>query len=212
MTFEDLASIHSAAHSFLCNAYSLNNTVSEVGVALRYNSHISGWDPDVKGSGTPVIWGHLYLKSPNKTKPGMTVNADNELEQNMVHPLWTKQNTLRVCLQYWDANVTNTKGEYHFEQLRWVLNWTYPNQHANFTPQYSVVRSKKNLTNVRDWCAQGAFADNILQKNGRTRGYNQKVDDAKKAGYKSIKGGRRLLPVTENEKQNSNRPLEAEEG
>ena len=195
MTFEDLASIHSAAHSFLCNAYSLNNTVSEVGVALRYNSHISGWDPDVKGSGTPVIWGHLYLKSPNKTKPGRT----GENEDDYKHPLWTKQNTLRVCLQYWDANVTNTKGEYHFEQLRWVLNWTFPNLHANFTPQYSVVRSKKNLTNVRDWCAQGAFADNLLQKNGRTRGVNKANNN-------------RLLAVTENKKQNSNRLLEAEEG
>ena len=42
-------------------AYSLNQTISEKGVALLYNSHLDEYDPDNETSGTPVVWGYLYL-------------------------------------------------------------------------------------------------------------------------------------------------------
>lgn len=51
----------------VCNsvqAWSLNQTLTEKGVALQYSSHIDGYDPDIKDSGVPVIYGLLQLKNP----------------------------------------------------------------------------------------------------------------------------------------------------
>ena len=83
------------------NAYSLNQTISEKGVALQYNSHLDGYDQDVEGSGTPVIWGFIYMKNPNETYNG----TNGTKESDYIHPKWTKSNTLRVCLQFWDDSI-----------------------------------------------------------------------------------------------------------
>lgn len=79
-------------------AFSLNKTISEKGLALKYNSNLEGFDEDVEGSGTPVIHGMIYMRNPNETKNG----TNGTKEEDYIHPKWTKSNTLRVCIQYWD--------------------------------------------------------------------------------------------------------------
>ena len=83
------------------NGYSLNQTISEKGVALQYNSHLDGFDLDVEGSGVPVIYGLIHMRNPNETYNG----TNGTRESDYIHPKWTKSNTLRVCLQYWDDAV-----------------------------------------------------------------------------------------------------------
>ena len=45
-------------------------------------------------------------------------------------PEWTDENVLRICMQIYN----DQDGPYYREQIRWVLNYTYPMKFANFTP------------------------------------------------------------------------------
>ena len=50
------------------------------------------------------------------------------------YPKWSFSNTLRICMQFWDMKRPNT-----VEQFRYVLNYTFPLQVANFTPQMHIL-------------------------------------------------------------------------
>ena len=75
-------------------ASSLNQTMSEKGVAFKYNSNLEGFDEDVEDSGVPVIHGYIYMRNPNETKNG----TNGTEKEDYIHPGWSKSNTLRVCL------------------------------------------------------------------------------------------------------------------
>lgn len=151
-------------------AFSLNQTISEKGVALKYNSNLRGYDEDVEGSGVPEIYGMIYMRNPNETKNG----TNGTKEEDYIHPKWTKSNTLRVCLQYWDdAQMKNESVKNAtITQVRWVLNYTFPMKYANWTPQVALLNESLTNETIKDWCSRGANWGGILEANGRTRYQN----------------------------------------
>ena len=53
-------------------AASRNQTNSAYGLALTYNTHLKGHDPDEgRDSGTPVIQGYIHVLGDNKTVDGV---------------------------------------------------------------------------------------------------------------------------------------------
>jgi hypothetical protein len=93
------------------------------------------------------------MRNPNETKPG----TNGSEEEDYIHPKWSKSNTLRVCLQYWDDEYIRNeslKDNITITQLRWVLNYTFPMKNANWTPQ--VAFHNESLTNetIKDWCSR----------------------------------------------------------
>ena len=162
-------------------AYSLNQTISEQGVALMYNSHLDEYDPDVEESGTPVIYGYLYLQNPNETYEG-TNGTDPE---DYIHPKWTKSNTLRVCMQYWDdAEASNSSANLTITQVRWVLNYTFPMKYANWTPQVSLLQNQTlNDSTIKDWCSRSVNWGGMLEENGKTRYQNDPTLKKREEAY-----------------------------
>ena len=79
--------------------YSRNQTVSEWGISLTYNTHLVDWEIDIEDSGKPVLNGYFYILGSNGiTNEGYDEEAGEEPIR--VHPEWTKENSLRVCLSW----------------------------------------------------------------------------------------------------------------
>lgn len=122
-------------------AASLNNTLTEQGIGLMYNSHLEGWSEADPKNGTPVIQGYLTVKSPGAG-----------------FPTWSSDNTLRICMQIWDMKKPNT-----VEQIRYVLNYTFPTLAANYTPQMHILQQTTNeAPPVTDWCAKKVSWSKII--------------------------------------------------
>ena len=81
-------------------------------------------------------------------------------------PHWTKDNVLRICLQFYDTEETYEERE----MIRWVLTYPAPQEFALFTPQMATHDSvsqallgnetanifgdqKNNLNNITAFCA-----------------------------------------------------------
>ena len=78
-------------------AYSRNQSISEWGIALKYNTHILDYNPDDPTAGTPVLNGYLFVLGTNDTtNPDYDASAGEE--EIRVHPEWTTTNSLRVCM------------------------------------------------------------------------------------------------------------------
>ena len=81
------------------SCYSRNQTISEWGFSFTYNTHLVDWEIDVPDSGSPVLNGYIYILGTN----AITNEGYNETlgeEPIRVHPEWTKENSLRVCLSW----------------------------------------------------------------------------------------------------------------
>lgn len=187
-TPDDLQSFKYHASNLFVQAYSLNTTISEKGCALQYNSHLDEYDPDNETSGVPVIMGLLYMQNPNDTIEKESDDTDDgtaqtEEEPDYVYPRWTKQNVLRVCLQYWDDSKKNDTN-FTIYQVRWILNYTFPMKFANWTPQVALHKDGYlEEDNIKDWCSRGAFWGGILEANGNNRTHNEYLDNLTKKGY-----------------------------
>jgi len=132
---------------------SRNQTISDYGIALTYNSHLINWDKDDPESGDPVIQGYFYLLNENVTLRNGTV----------LQPYWEPgNNTLRVCMQIYEARNSSRR-----EMIRWVLNYTYPMNFANYTPQLS--NSSSGIDDVKSWCARPHDWDQVLLPSGLTK-------------------------------------------
>jgi len=88
-------------------------------MAFTYNTHLLELDDENKTT-IPMIQGYFYLLGDN------TTDENNKT----VMPEWTEENVLRVCMQFY----SDEYGSNWREQIRWVLNYTYPMNFANFTP------------------------------------------------------------------------------
>ena len=75
-----------------------------------------------------MINGRVVVKVPQ----GNYTLGDN----NRTYPKWEYNNTLRICMQVWDAANPD-----YVEQVRWVLNYTFPTRDANFTMQHAYVNN-----------------------------------------------------------------------
>lgn len=111
------------------------------------------------------------MRNPNETKNG----TNGTKIEDYVHPPWTKSNTLRVCLQYWDeAQIQNEsqKDNITITQIRWVLNYTFPMKYANWTPQVAIHNESLTNKTIKDWCSRQVNWGGILQENGETGYFN----------------------------------------
>lgn len=73
----------------MVNGASLNQSVSELGIALVYNSDLADWNEE-DNSGTPTINGYLTVESP----PGRHIMDG----KNFTYPKWTEDMQLRICM------------------------------------------------------------------------------------------------------------------
>mmetsp|Transcript_11521 Transcript_11521/g.17368 ORF Transcript_11521/g.17368 Transcript_11521/m.17368 type:complete len:84 (+) Transcript_11521:15-266(+) len=72
----------------LAGAASFNETISEYGMALTYNSHLFEWEDGNDTSGNPAIQGYIYVLGDNATDDNNTY----------IMPRWRTDNRLRICL------------------------------------------------------------------------------------------------------------------
>jgi hypothetical protein len=100
-----------------------NQTFSEYGLIFRFNTLLLDYDLKTK-TGTPLLQGEFYIQGTNDTKPY------NETHIQRKMPRWTKDNTLRVCFQFYDSE----SGYESREMIRWVLSYEPPQDFALFTP------------------------------------------------------------------------------
>lgn len=72
----------------LAHGYSRNQSVSEYGISLTYNTHLLDWDIDVPDSGTAVLNGYFYVKGTNEI---LNPDYDEESGEEPIrkHPEWT---------------------------------------------------------------------------------------------------------------------------
>ena len=96
----------------IVSAVSLNNSFSEYGIILKFNTILLDYDIETK-TGTPEFHGELFVEGTNDTY------KDGEYLRRIM-PHWTKDNVLRICLQFYDTEQTYEERE----MIRWVL--TYP--------------------------------------------------------------------------------------
>ena len=93
---------YSVYSSLLINGisgYSRNQSISEYGIALTYNTHLNDWDIDTPDSGTAVFNGYFFVQGTNDiTNEGYDEEAGEE--EIRVHPKWTTENSLRVCMSF----------------------------------------------------------------------------------------------------------------
>ena len=99
------------------------------------------------------------------------------------------------------ANETELPGNFSVQQLRWILNFTFPMKFANWTPQFAVSAVELNDSTIKDWCSRGAFWGGMLEPDGRTRwkagtsidNDTKREEDEKKAKNGEAEGDRRRL-------------------
>lgn len=133
------------------SAYSRNQTISEWGISLTYNTHLVDWEIDVPDSGTPVFNGYFYILGTN----AITNEGYNETlgeEPIRVHPKWTKENSLRVCMSFFSTQSGITEREY----IRWSLEYKPPQYFPGFWPQMvSLVNgTEKYAENITSFCQE----------------------------------------------------------
>ena len=81
---------------------SRNQSFSEPGISIQYNSNLLGWDintaegPD---NGVPELQGYLLVLGSNATDD----------YNKTIEPEWTDDNILRICVQYWKASELATE-------------------------------------------------------------------------------------------------------
>lgn len=126
-------------------AASRNQTYSEPFIAFTFNSHLENHTWGLHGSGVPQMLGYFFLAG----------DIDND-----VMPDWTDK-ALRICLQYKDSNSSVTE----WENIRWVLNWTYPLKQVNFTAQMTLPGK---MDNHREFCDLPHRHASILKFNETT--------------------------------------------
>ena len=79
--------------------YSRNQSVSEFGMSFTYNTHLEDWDIDVPDSGVPMLMGYITVLGDDQIlNEGFNETLGEEEER--VHPKWTTENSLRVCLSF----------------------------------------------------------------------------------------------------------------
>ena len=141
----------------LISGYTRNQSISEWGISLTYNTHLENWDIDTPDSGTPVFNGYFFILGTNDL-----INPDyNETlgeEPIRKHPKWTKENSMRVCMTFWSS----TTGVENREHIRWVLEYKPPKYFASFTPQMpnttwaNVTVTEIFNADVRLFCAENS--------------------------------------------------------
>ena len=129
------------------SGYSRNQSVSEWGIAMTYNTHLLDWDIDTPDSGTAVFNGYFYIKGTND----ITNEGYNETlgeEEIRVHPKWTKENSLRVCLSFFSEETLIR------EYIRWSLEYKAPKFFASFWPQMKELGTDAHEEDIRAFCAE----------------------------------------------------------
>jgi hypothetical protein len=125
--------------------------VSEWGISLTYNTHLLEWDIDKPNSGIPVLNGYIFIQGSDEIlNPGYNVSKGEE--EIRLHPLWTTENSLRVCMSFYSEQ---NGGVSNREYIRWSLEYKPPKYFASFWPQ---MVSKQNGTlhyakNIKSFCA-----------------------------------------------------------